>query len=369
MRPAQPSHRHWHGTPNDWHGHRPPWMRHGRARPPFGLHRQIYWSLVGSMAVASIATILFIRRWSPQGPSSVWIAVAFGLLVLALLWMASWRLSWRLVAPLNRLVRVVQQLGGGDLSARARFPEHAHDEVARVARAIDTMADRLEQQVNDERQLLAVISHELRTPLARVRVLTALAREGQHDALEQIDREVAEIDDLIAKVLVRSRLMFGTMTTREVSMVAAVREAIERAGLSASLLMTQDGGEPGGDAASFGHDIVHADPTLLHRAIANIIDNAVRHGRGIERVTVRAVDGEVRVEVLDRGPGFVDRDPTIRFTAFAPESGDGRGDGLGLGLHLVSRIVQAHEGRAWAESRPEGGARVGFRLPVTRRTG
>jgi signal transduction histidine kinase len=53
----------------------------------------------------------------------------------------------------------------------------------------------------------------------------------------------------------------------------------------------------------------------------------------------------------------------MRFAAFNPESSDTRGTGLGLGLHLVQRIVAVHGGRVWAENRPEGGARVGFELP------
>ncbi|MFN7981601.1 MAG: HAMP domain-containing sensor histidine kinase [Vicinamibacterales bacterium] len=384
------------------HGNRPPWLRHAHARPPFGLHRRIFWSLVASTMVASLVTALAFRLWTPEGEQpSLWAAMAFGATALVTLWMASWRVSWRLVSPLNRVVRVVQELGNGDLSARAGFRADARDEVARVAHAIDTMADRLEQQVNDERTLLAVISHELRTPLARVRVLTAMAREGQPDAIEQIDREVTEIDDLVAKVLVRSRLMFGTMTMREVSMASAVREALERAGLPTALLVedgahvvvatsdsnaAQSGGARRGatldtsaahssrvpatrperaDSRSGGsaQDIVRADPTLLHRAIANIIENAVRHGGGIDQVHVQVTDDEVLVDVTDRGPGFPDADPSMRFQAFTPQSGDSRGDGLGLGMHLIRQIVDAHEGRAWAENRTEGGAHVGFAFP------
>lgn len=364
-------------------------MRYGRARPPFGLHRQIFWSLVISMTVASLVTVAIVRAWTPSGEApSPGSAVGFGLVALALLWAASWRLSWRLVSPLNRLVRVVQQLGSGDLSARTAFRPGARDEVARVAHAIDTMADRLERQVKDERALLAVVSHELRTPLARVRVLTAMARDGRHDAVEQIDREIAEIDDLVAKVLVRSRLMFGTKTMRDVSMVSAVREALERAGLSTDLLHAADGSDSEfmsrdrtehtrpstphehtpEQSATDGYDIVRADPTLLHRAVANIIDNAVRHGGGVDQVHVHTVGDEVLVDVLDRGAGFLDVDPSTRFQAFTPQSGDTRGDGLGLGMHLIQQIVQAHDGRVWAENRAGGGARVGFALPRATRT-
>ena len=345
---------------------RPPWRR--GMRPPFGLHRQIFWSLVGSTVFASLMTLLFVvfsgfggRALSPAG------LAGFTAALLALLWAASWRLSWRLVTPLNRLVDVVQRLGNGELSARAGFAPNARDEVSRVANAIDTMADRLQQQVNDERQLLAAVSHELRTPLARVRVLTALARERDSHAaadIDQIDREVAEIDDLVAKVLARSRLTFGTMTTRGVDVRAAVREALDRGGLPASLLRESTGAR-GSEAHEGSEALVSADPTLLHRAIANVLENAIRHGGGVDAVEVAVEQHEVCVDVLDRGPGFQPGDAGRRFDAFGPDTTGGRGSGLGLGLHLVARIIEAHHGRVWAENRLGGGARVGFALPVT----
>lgn len=312
------------------------------------------------MVVASLFTLAFFAVWQRGASPSVWTGAGFAAMVLVALWLASWRLSWRLVGPLNRLVDVVQRFGNGDLAARARFAPEARDEVARVASAIDAMADRLEQQVRDERQLLAVVSHELRTPLARVRVLTALARDQRdgsdaavHRALADIDREVSEIDDLVSKVLARSRLTFGTMTPRAVAMGAAVREAIERASLPASIVRI--------DTAP---DVVVADPTLLHRAIANLLENAIRHGGGVEDVTVSRDGSDVLVEVGDRGRGFPAGRSEDRFAAHAPDSAGGRGSGLGLGLHLVSRIVHAHGGRVWAENRPDGGARVGFAIPA-----
>ncbi len=349
MARCEPPHRRGPG-----HGPGGRWRRGGPSfRPPFGLQRQIYWSLVGSMVVASLLTLAVSSRWLHSGGPSWWTGAAFALVILALLWMSSWRLAMRLAMPLNRLVGVVQKFASGDLTARARFATGSRDEVARVATAFDSMADRLEQQVRDERQLLAVVSHELRTPLSRIRVLTALAREGQSDAIEEIDREVSEIDDLVSKVLARSRLTFGTMTPRAVDVVAAASEALDRAGLPVDLL----------HVASDEDTSVTADPTLLHRAIANLLDNAQRHGKGIERVEMRPKNGEIELEVLDRGPGF-SNDASRRFEAFAPDETGARGAGLGLGLHLVAAIVAAHRGRVWAENRADGGARVGFALPV-----
>jgi len=347
MPPCPPPHR----RPNI-----PPWRRH---RPPFGLHRQIYWSLVGAMVVASGFTLLVSLVWTRGVVPSGWMGVGFVGMVLGMLWLASGRLAYRLVRPLNTLVDVVQRFGDGDLTARARVTPRARDEVARVAHAIDQMADRIERQVREERQLLAVVSHELRTPLARIRVLTELVRDGQLTALGDIDREVEEVDDLVSKVLARSRLAFGTIAPRLVHMLDAVAEALERQGLSRSVL----------DARDAVADGVMADPTLLHRAIANLLDNAQKHGGGVVGVSVRSSDTGVAVEVSDAGRGFPSGDPSTRFSAFGPDESGTRGAGLGLGLHLVEQIVTAHHGRAWAENRAGGGAHVGFELPHAPNTG
>jgi signal transduction histidine kinase len=306
------------------------------------------------MVVAGLFALMLSRLWTNGAAVPGSMGVGFAVVVLAMLWFASGGLAHRLVRPMNAVVAVVQRLGEGDLAARARFPAAARDEVARVAHAIDDMADRVERQVREERQLLAVVSHELRTPLARIRVLTDLAREGHRTAVDDIDREVAEVDDLVSKVLARSRLAFGAMTPRRLRLPEAVAEALERLGVPASLMDVRDA-RANGD--------VSADPTLVHRALANLIDNAQKHGGGVTGVTVRSSNTGVEVEVRDAGPGFSAGASGARFDAFGPDAAGGRGSGLGLGLHLVHAIAAAHHGRVWAENRPEGGARVGFALP------
>lgn len=314
-------------------------------RRPFGLRRKIFWSLVGSMLIAGLFTWILTLVWTG------WTAPAIAFVAIVSLWHASGRLAYRLVRPLNRLLDVVQRIGAGELSARANVQPYQRDEISSVARAVDDMAARIEHQLREERQLLAVVSHELRTPLARIRVLTDLAREGQTLAVDEIDREVADIDYLVANILARSRLEFGTLTRKPVHLPEAATEALARAGITSAAVITGEG----------VHDPVSADPTLLHRAIANLIDNAQRHGRGVDRVEVRATPTGIAVEVFDRGAGF--SQPGDRFQAFTPESGGSRGSGLGLGLNLVQRIIHSHNGRVWAENRSEGGARVGFELP------
>ncbi|MCA9710028.1 MAG: HAMP domain-containing protein, partial [Myxococcales bacterium] len=122
----------------------------------------------------------------PGGP-----ALGLGIFAaLAVLWAASGAIAWRLTRPLTRLVQVTQAIGEGQLSARV--PRLGGlDELSFVARAVNEMADRIQKQLADQRELLAVVSHEIRTPLGHMRVLLDLARDGADPAtLDELEREL-----------------------------------------------------------------------------------------------------------------------------------------------------------------------------------
>jgi signal transduction histidine kinase len=190
-------------------------------------------------------------------------------------------------------------------------------------------------------------------------MLVELARTGDAARLAQIEDEVIGIDALLGKLLASSRLEFGAVKLQDLPAVEVARRALEAAGAPAAVL----------DDASEGA-LVSVDPTLVGRALGNLLENAVRHGAGIERFSLRLDPAErsrlkLRFEVLDRGPGFA---PEVLARAFEPfySAGDGGGSGsLGLGLALVARIARAHGGRAFAENRTEGGARSVLELPAT----
>ncbi|WP_437946310.1 HAMP domain-containing sensor histidine kinase [Sorangium sp. So ce296] len=283
--------------------------------------------------------------------------------VAAVLWAASGLISRRLARPLVDLAHVVHEIGAGKLSSRVRLDRHGHGEVGVVAEAVNDMAARIERQIADQRELLAAVSHELRTPLARIRLLTEMARgDGGAGApvLDDLDREVMEIDALVGDLLASSRIDFAALTLTRLDPAEAAIRALERAGLDPTLLEVAE-----------GTPAFEADATLLARALANLLENARAHAGGAERLRVRP-GGPSRVvfEVEDRGPGFADGEETRIFEPFfrreraqGGESGAERGS-LGLGLALCKRIAEAHGGRAFAERRGGGGARVGIELAL-----
>ena len=292
----------------------------------------------------------FCLPYQARGPGPMGLALFVGVLVL---WGVSGVVAHRLTRPLWRLVEATRAIGAGRLDVEIELGPHEVGELVELAGAMRDMLARIRKQIDDQRELLAAVSHEIRTPLGHLRVLVDLARERGADErrLEEIDREVVAIDKLVGQLVASSRVDFGTLDRRPLDAVELAVHALDRAGLDPTLL-----------EASHERIEVSGDAALLGQALANLLGNAEEHGGGVSGVRVEQGADTVRFEVLDDGPGFgdVDGDP---FAAFARGSRP-RGGSLGLGLSLVRRIAEAHDGTAWAADRPDGGASVGLSCRV-----
>ena len=328
------------GPPRDWRARRAYWRMRGH------LQRMIFvWFgvaiLFAGLSVAGVLTLSHTEH-HPR-----WLFVVMAGVVL---WAVSGLIARRLVWPLRQVVRVAEDIGSGRLESRVEIGPHGHGEVGVLADAINDMADRIQQQMADQRELLAGVSHEIRSPLARLRVLLEIAGERGVDAhaLGQMEQEVLEVDSLVGELLASARLDFSALDTRPLDARDVALRALERAGLDAALLDA-----PPGALA------LEADATLLSRALANLLDNARKHGGGARALRVREAPGELVFEVDDAGPGFNEADLPRVFESFV-RGERGGASSLGLGLSLVRRIAAAHGGRAWAGNRDEGGARVAF---------
>jgi signal transduction histidine kinase len=298
-----------------------------------------------------------INRNKPKATPSVLIGA---LLVLsASLWLASWAVARMLARPLGELAEVASRIGRGDLEARAISASQAGPEVAAVADAMHEMAARIERQIRDQRTLLAAVSHELRTPLGHMRLIVEMARDGAAPRLDELEREVIEMDDLVDQLLVTSRLDFALQEQRALDVVELCIEALERAGLGIELL------EVRAEEGSWEKLEVLGDPTLLRRALANLLRNAREHGGGVVTLAIEPGEGgQIGLVVEDDGPGLGEVARERLFEAFVqlPAGAQQTRGALGLGLYLVRRVASAHSGDVIAQTRPEGGARVGLSL-------
>ncbi len=106
-----------------------------------------------------------------------------------------------------------------------------------------------------------------------------------------------------------------------------------------------------------------ADPARVRQAVANLVDNALRHGEGTVRLSARERDGEIELHVADEGPGFPPDFLPLAFERFSRGDAARTRGGTGLGLAIVSAIATAHGGRAHARNRESGGADVWVSVP------
>lgn len=277
---------------------------------------------------------------------------------LAVLWLIAHKVARHLGRPILELVDVTDAIGRGDYDVAPRVRRHAPTEIIHLNAAVREMAAKIKKQLGDQRELLASVSHELRSPLARIRLLLELLRdeeltdERRLELLAELEHEVVEIDDLVGGLLAQSRMEFSALSVRDNDLVEAVVRAARRASVAVSP-------EVSGRVRPLPFDA-----TLVARALANLLDNAEKHGQGATDLTIEFGEREVRVEVHDRGPGLGAADAQRMFDPFYGRA-SGQHDSLGLGLSLVQRIARAHGGDAYAREREGGGASIGFSLPLT----
>jgi len=216
--------------------------------------------------------------------------------------------------------------------------------------------------------LLEAVSHDLRTPLASIRALTTgwlapdvhLPEAETHDSMLAIDAEARRLSTLVDNLLDMSRLQTGALSLiwRPVGLDEVVPAAL------ASLSQ---------DCQNVVVDVpetlprVNVDAALLERAVANLVDNAVRHSPSDRpvRVEAGAVAGRVDLRVVDRGPGIPLAQRDVIFQPFQRLGDAGADTGVGLGLAVARGFVEAVGGEISVEDTPGGGLTMVISLPAT----
>ena len=291
-------------------------------------------------------------------------------LVLLVVGVSSWLLARSLTRPLHHMSSTARAFGEGNLRARVALARS--DELGEVARAFDEMAERVTELLRAEKELLANVSHELRTPLARIRVALDLASEGDasvaREALAEITDDLAELERLISDVLAAARLDLGDGTHG--AALPLRRQRLEAAELIAQSTSRFSSAHPARRlvvATDPELPTLDGDPVLLRRVLDNLLENAHKYSDGADPIELHATGtDELVIEVVDRGIGIAAADLPLLFRPFfrVDKSRTRATGGLGLGLALAKRIVDAHGGTIDIESAVDEGTRVRVRLPI-----
>ncbi len=351
--------------------------------------------LVALIAVAVTITVV-VRLFSPRsftrrillaaitGPVVVAIAVSVGsqsmflnehdlqflLILLAFATVVAIAVVHTLARPLTddlaAITEVARRVGSGDLEARADLARM--DEIGELGSSIDAMIDEIARTRSSrdaaerERSItMASLSHDARTPLTSMRLATEALLDGVAPDPERYLRTIAAdidaVETLIDDLFTIGQLEAGRLAIapHPVDLGDAVEGAVERCAVIARpkhVAVEVDRPEDG--------PTVLADPAQFDRVLTNIVSNAVRHAPEQSVVRVLVADGPPTVSVLDEGDGFPEDFVVEAFQPFrrkdvARERASG---GAGLGLAVAKGIVDAHDGRIWADPGPGGAVHV-----------
>lgn len=278
------------------------------------------------------------------------VLLIWGGVVLALALLGAYFIARQVAHPLRQLAQAAQQVGRG--ATPQPLPERGAQEIVAVSHAFNQMSADLAADERERALVLAGISHDLRTPLARVRLAAEMSsdealRKGLAADVEQMD------------AVIRQFLDYARLDENEAAVPADLPELVRE---TAQPFAAQ--------AKSFTLDLqplqpLAVRPLLLKRALANLLDNAVKYGGGEIAVRLAQDGGCVILEVADRGEGIpaaqreMAKRPFVRL-----ESARSDATGSGLGLAIVERATRLHGGEFHLEEHPEGGLVARLVLPV-----
>ena len=313
-------------------------------------------STLGALVPGHRAFLL--RAYAPSAAVALAFLLVFGLV-------GGWLLAGRMLAPLIRITDATRKAANGSLSHRIRLPGRS-DEFRELADAFDTMLERVEAHVGEQRRFAANASHELRTPLAITQTLLDVARNDPNRETGELVDRLHVINtraiDLTEALLVLSRADQRSFKREQVDLSLLAEEAIEtllplaeKRGLSI---------ETSGDVTS-----TIGSQALLLQMTTNLVHNAIVHNlpeRGTVWVTTSVQPETAVLTVENTGETLAPELVSTLVEPFQRGSERIRTDhaGVGLGLAIVKSITRAHGGTLTLTPRPAGGLRVTVQLPA-----
>lgn len=270
-----------------------------------------------------------------------------------LAFVAAYLLQRRLNQPLRQLVRAATQIGQGNVSEP--LPEDAPSEIAAVSRSFNQMAHNLRRMDEERAVMLAGVSHDLRTPLTKLQLGVAMLSAEHDDDLKQgMARHINEINTIIEQFVDFARI--------------GSDEELSHFDLNEMLMNLV--GDFAAQQVHFEVDLVplpavHMRPIAIYRMLNNLMRNAAYYGKQGLAVKTRLNGEQLRISILDRGPGIPAHETERVKQAFTRlDEGRSAVSGSGLGLAITERIARLHGGELQLLPRFEGGLEAVVCLPL-----
>jgi two-component system sensor histidine kinase BaeS len=294
---------------------------------------------------------------------SLWLA---GLVAMAVAILLSVLLLRQVTRPLRRLDAATRRIARGEFDERVGIS--TSDEIGRLARSFNEMAESLDRAERTKKRMIADVSHELRTPLAAVRSVLEGLRDG---LIEPTPETLASLHD---KILLTTRLVHDLheLTLADAGRLS-IRPAPHRIDAIVDTIVETIGVQLEDSSLRLDRRIddglppVVVDRQRIEQVFLNLLANAIRHTPEGGTISISAAEhrGGVLTSICDTGPGLTETDLAHVFDRFYRADDARTSDGgAGLGLSIAKALVDAQGGSIWAENRPSGGACFHVLLPT-----
>ncbi|WP_335945550.1 ATP-binding protein [Pseudomonas sp. G166] len=270
---------------------------------------------------------------------------------LALLIGCTWLAVRIAVGPLTRLAGAVETLDPNVHSVR--LDEKGPTEVVHAAKAFNAMQDRIAAYLKERMQLLAAISHDLQTPITRMKLRAEFMDDGVEK--DKLWSDLSEMEHLVREGVAYARSVHGATE-------ASCRISLD-AFLDSLVFDYQDTGQ---DVQLSGKNaaVIDTRPHALRRVLVNLVDNALKFGGAAQIQVQLADDGQLAIQVLDRGPGINEEELAEVLKPFyrVESSRNRETGGTGLGLAIAQQLAHAMGGSLTLSNRDGGGLCAELRL-------